>query len=87
MRSLTLLAVVLTNAMERKNYILAIAATGFLAACGAPTPYQQYIASKKSDCELACEKAHTEKDRQGRVLCVRACEAKNDLDLNQKPLQ
>ena len=53
-----------------------------LAGCafGAPTEYEKHRDSQKTECELRCEKAHAEADKDNRRRCVRICEAKKKME-------
>ena len=53
-------------------------------AFGAPTKYEKHRSEQKTECELRCEKAHTEADKENRRRCARICEAKKELESASK---
>lgn len=66
--------------------LLSLSLCLILAGCafGAPTPYEKYKSEQKTECQLECEKAHKESDKDGRRRCVRICEAKKELEAEKK---
>lgn len=59
---------------------LLVAAFLSAASCGAPTLYEKEKALERTPCEIDCQKGTRPEDKAGFRICVRACEAKKDLD-------
>lgn len=54
------------------------------AHCGAPTEFTKEREREKSPCALECERGTRAGEQEQKAICMRACEAKNDIESEKK---